>query len=167
MDGMHECEHRSFVESFYMAVVTLTTVGFGDITPRTAAGEAFFALASLAGVATYLNVVSEIVNLAGKTQHQHRIKKLEKAFIRAADISQDGRVDLFEFTRFVLLRCELVSNEVLEDIRRNFEELDADRSGYLSAEDVLQVVEHTSSHQKSPKLGHRNSDKSEPEHRLG
>ena len=35
-----EVEHRSLLDGFYWALTTATTVGYGDITPHTAAGKA-------------------------------------------------------------------------------------------------------------------------------
>jgi len=60
MDGWHHSgafmltEHWDFVTSLYFCMVTLTTVGYGDITPQSIAGRVivcFYALASL-GMAT-------------------------------------------------------------------------------------------------------------------
>jgi len=37
----HQVEKLSWLDSFYFTVVTLTTVGYGDISPTTAAGKLF------------------------------------------------------------------------------------------------------------------------------
>jgi voltage-gated potassium channel len=37
----HYVEHFSWLNAYYFSVVSLTTVGYGDIVPRTAAGKIF------------------------------------------------------------------------------------------------------------------------------
>jgi voltage-gated potassium channel len=52
-------EEWSWVDSFYFAVVTATTVGFGDLTPETTSGKLFTTLYIVVGVGligTYLNI---------------------------------------------------------------------------------------------------------------
>lgn len=53
-----------------------------------------------------------------------------------ADRSQDGKVDLYEFTRYILTHFKLVSGDVFDDIKLNFEELDVDNSGELDSSDL-------------------------------
>ncbi|MBK8229295.1 MAG: potassium channel family protein [Candidatus Eisenbacteria bacterium] len=48
--GYHLIEQWSFVDSFYMSVITLTTVGFGEIHPLSSAGRLFTIVFILLGV---------------------------------------------------------------------------------------------------------------------
>ena len=51
-------EDWSWVDSFYFSVVTITTVGFGDLTPTTDGGKLFTVLYIVVGISiftTYLN----------------------------------------------------------------------------------------------------------------
>ena len=41
---MHQVEHWSLLESLYWSVITLTTVGYGDLAPETALGQVFSVL---------------------------------------------------------------------------------------------------------------------------
>lgn len=55
----HHVEKLSWVDSFYFCVVTLATVGYGDITPTTDVGKIFTIFYILSGVgiiATFANL---------------------------------------------------------------------------------------------------------------
>lgn len=52
--------HRSFTDSFHIAVQTLATVGYGDIPPVTVAGKLFMMVSSLFGMALFGLALSEV-----------------------------------------------------------------------------------------------------------
>ncbi len=47
----HLVEKLSIVDAFYFSVITLTTVGYGDISPQTTAGKLFTAAYVIIGIA--------------------------------------------------------------------------------------------------------------------
>ncbi len=51
-------EHWSFVDAFYFVGVTLTTIGYGDIYPKTEIGRIFTVIFAFVGVGTTLLVLS-------------------------------------------------------------------------------------------------------------
>jgi len=140
-DGLHECEDQTFISAFYMAVVTMTTVGFGDITPRTAIGEAFCAFFSLVGIVTYINLVGAVTETVLKVREQYRIEQLSLQEFAEADANDDEKVDLFEFTRYILMKFKIVDPAVFSEVERNFRALDTDGSGYLDHQDLQHLVD--------------------------
>ena len=56
----HHMEQLKWLDAIYFSVITLTTVGYGDITPKTDAGKIFtifyvlIGIGMLAGVANFL-----------------------------------------------------------------------------------------------------------------
>lgn len=54
----HYVEGWSYLDCLYFSVVTLTTVGFGDITPQTDAGKAFTIFYIMVGVGVILSFVN-------------------------------------------------------------------------------------------------------------
>jgi voltage-gated potassium channel Kch len=63
----------SFGDAMWMTIVTMTSVGYGDVVPTTAAGRVVMAVAALVGlliVATSVRIVSEMLEL---TRKQERI----------------------------------------------------------------------------------------------
>jgi voltage-gated potassium channel Kch len=73
-------EKWSWVDSFYFSVMTLTTVGYGDLTPQTTAGKLFttaFVFGGLGIVFTFLTTLAKeqakepfFMRLLGKTKHK-------------------------------------------------------------------------------------------------
>ena len=56
----HGVEHLSWLDSFYLTIVTLTTVGYGDISPQTAAGKVFTMLYILIGIGILVALISDV-----------------------------------------------------------------------------------------------------------
>jgi voltage-gated potassium channel Kch len=63
-------EQWALVDSFYFAVVTLTTVGYGDLSPETTAGKLFTTVYILMG----LSIIATFASNIAKT-HAHRIAR--------------------------------------------------------------------------------------------
>ena len=57
--GYRAIEHASWWDSFYMTVITLTTVGYGEVFPLSRSGEAFTVLLLLAGLGLLIVVATE------------------------------------------------------------------------------------------------------------
>jgi len=57
-----------FWDAAYWVVVTITTVGFGDIFPRTAGGRITFVLVALGGIGTIAYVIEEIISFSTTSQ---------------------------------------------------------------------------------------------------
>lgn len=135
-DGLHDCEAMSTVDALYFAVVTMTTLGFGDITPHTAGGEAFACIFSLVGIAAYLNLVGAVTNSFLKVKEKIKMDRITQEELEQADEDGTGNVDLFEFTRFILTKFNVVEKKVFRDIKLNFKHLDRDGSGFLERRDL-------------------------------
>jgi voltage-gated potassium channel len=55
-----QVEGWSLLDSLYFSVITLTTVGYGDLTPATAAGKVFTIVYLFAGIGIILGFVNAI-----------------------------------------------------------------------------------------------------------
>ncbi|NJE04262.1 TrkA family potassium uptake protein [Thermococcus sp. MV11] len=51
-------EGLDFYTAFYWAVITMATIGYGDVTPQTSAGRAVAMVAAVAGISTFTALVS-------------------------------------------------------------------------------------------------------------
>jgi voltage-gated potassium channel len=83
----HLVEGWSILDSLYVTVQTVTTVGFGDLTPRTTLGRAFATFFMMVGVGIVLysltSVVQAIVHseLFARYGHSRKMNKLRDHFI--------------------------------------------------------------------------------------
>jgi voltage-gated potassium channel len=70
-------ENRSFVDAFYYIIVTMATVGYGDIVPTTPAGKIMAIVLIITGVGTFLGVIANATEMMlSRREKQARMKKL-------------------------------------------------------------------------------------------
>ena len=88
--GFHLLEGWTLPDSLYVTLQTLTTVGYGDVTPQTVAGRAFASLYMFVGVGVVLYVLtssvqtivqSEMIAAFGERRRQREMSKLQDHFI--------------------------------------------------------------------------------------
>jgi voltage-gated potassium channel len=114
----HALEGWSILDSLYVTAQTVTTVGFGDITPRTVYGRAFATIFMMVGVGVVLYaltstvhsiVQSELIATFGQRRRSRKMSKLRNHFI----ICGAGRVGSH------LVRTLLGSKDTLIVIERD------------------------------------------------
>ena len=66
----HSVENWNWVDSFYFSGITLTTVGYGDLTPTQPISKIFTIFYIIGGLGVFLDLISKIF--------KRRIKKIEK-----------------------------------------------------------------------------------------
>ena len=70
-------ENRSFIDAFYYIIVTMATVGYGDVVPVTPAGKIIAILLIVTGVGTFLGVIANATELMlSRREKLVRMKKL-------------------------------------------------------------------------------------------
>ena len=87
--GYMTIEHWGFSDSLYMTVITIATVGFGEVHPLSSAGRIFTIILILFGVGTAFYILTSIVQATleaefgsfRRSRMEARIKKLENHFI--------------------------------------------------------------------------------------
>lgn len=107
MVGFHLLEGLSLFDSLYLTVITLTTVGYGDVHPRTPAGRVFTIALVLTGVFVVFYAMTALIRVIvsgelratfGK-RHMERALALLKDHIIVCGYGHMGRFVCREFSR--------------------------------------------------------------------
>ncbi len=97
--GFMVIEGRSFVDSFYFVIVTMATVGYGDVHPVTTAGKICTVLIIIIGVGTFLGVIANITEIMlAKRDSESRMQKLN--MVIGVFYSEVGLGLLTRFSRY-------------------------------------------------------------------
>jgi len=67
----HLVEKLSWVDAYYFSVITLSTVGYGDITPHTATEKIFTTVYIFIGV----GIITTFITTAARTRQERRLKR--------------------------------------------------------------------------------------------
>lgn len=117
--GYHFIEGWSWLESFYMIIITLTTVGFGEVRPLSEMGRLFTAVLIIVGVWTVLYTIGSLTEMMvegrirtvlGRRKVEKDIEKLEGHYI-VCGCGRVGRVIIDEFQREGLPYVVIEKNE--------------------------------------------------------
>ena len=109
-DSAYIVEHKAQPDDFgsipaamWWAIVTLTTVGYGDVTPITPLGRVFGGLATLIGIG--VAALPAGILASGLNAHLHRRRDMLRDQFRLA--LQDGRIDPREAAAIEEMRREM------------------------------------------------------------
>ena len=111
--GFMFIEKKSLMDSAYFVIVTMATVGYGDIHPTTGPGKGLAIAIIVLGVSTFLGVIAEITEMMlAKREMESRMQKLN--MVIGVFFSEVGINLLAIFSRydpeFDAIRPELMVN---------------------------------------------------------
>lgn len=128
---------NTWTDAVYTSLITLTTVGFGDHSPKTVLGRSLSIVWMLLGVVATANFASAAGQLIFTHRRHYRcLKHLSKDVFEAIDTDHDGKLTRHEFRHYALIKYELCSQQDLDDIDRIFDTLDRRKAGEVSLEDI-------------------------------
>jgi hypothetical protein len=92
--------HMQFVDGFYWSIITLTSVGYGDITPTDTAGKAFTLVYAIVGVGVFGDCLGRFVSLWVEMEDERKVqafikKGVTRQTIREIDNDADAEVGYF------------------------------------------------------------------------
>lgn len=131
-------EDKTWVQAAYMSMITLSTVGFGDLVAVTEAGKVFAAFwmvlgvislaASFASFFEYLNRWKALQRRTPEVEHSRFFKLIQKYSIKKDKTSPHDRgvdrgMTFDEFLKFALVLKGVVTIEEFEHIQARFKTL--------------------------------------------
>eukprot|EP00746_Dinoflagellata_sp_MGD_P011712 gnl/MRDRNA2_/MRDRNA2_124695_c0_seq1.p1 gnl/MRDRNA2_/MRDRNA2_124695_c0~~gnl/MRDRNA2_/MRDRNA2_124695_c0_seq1.p1 ORF type:complete len:473 (-),score=61.52 gnl/MRDRNA2_/MRDRNA2_124695_c0_seq1:86-1504(-) len=135
-------EGKTWGQGLYMSIITLTTVGFGAFTAETEAGKVFGSFWMVLGVLSLGGVVTAfteyMIFLREKEQSQQYDSAAEDVLHQEC-VDHHGRVDQLGFLRYALMKYHIAPKDEVDGILKQFEALDRDHRGTVSAELVKQL----------------------------
>jgi len=118
-------EAHSWVDSIYWTIVTMTTIGYGDITPHTDAMKVATVIFVPVAVVSLANGITRVqmTNLRRKIRETDQAKIADKLLLREANGNPDETLTEAEFLVSVLKDNDIVDDLTLAIIRAEFREL--------------------------------------------
>jgi len=129
-------------ESIYYSIITATTVGYGDLSPKnkwTRLAACFYLPLCVTIMASIFSKITSVY-LEKKTkdaEEEFFQRRLTRQDIEKMDIGGDGSVNPEEFLIFMLVNMGKVDEKTILNIQDLFYDLDKDGSGLLDAQDLL------------------------------
>ncbi len=132
--GYHLVEGMSFFDSFYMTIITISTVGFAEIKPLTTPGRIITVIVIVTGATTLAYTVGNIVRMfvEGELSKTFGRMKLEKEIAKVSDhyiICGYGRIGSLICKELAAYGIRFV---VIENNTQSLEELERDKVLYLA-----------------------------------
>jgi hypothetical protein len=129
--GFMIIEGRSLIDAAYFVIVTMATVGYGDIHPVTTPGKIFSVVLIVMGVGTFLGVVANVTEIMlARREIESRMEKLN--MVIGVFYSEVGLQLLSDFSRydpeFDAIRPELLVSAQWSD--REFVRAHKDSAGH-------------------------------------
>ncbi|CAH9079494.1 unnamed protein product [Cuscuta europaea] len=144
---MHFVERLGWLDSLYLSVMSVTTVGYGDRAFNSLTGRAF---ASFWLLVSTLAVARAFLYLAeARVDKRHRMmakwvldQDLTVSQFLAADIDNNGFVTKSEYIVYKLKEMGKVSEKDIFLICKQFERLDSGSCGRITLADLMEGVHH-------------------------
>jgi len=135
---------KSWADCFYMCSITLVTIGFGDLQPRTYVGRLFGMIWMLIGVASAATFISNLSSWIFEVEKQKQfsnsdaVLSITKQSFKQIDRNNDGSLSNGEYLAFTLTRYGLISNELVDEIFQQYDALDVKKNNAVTWETIKQ-----------------------------
>jgi len=137
-----ESDHFNFLYAFYMALMTATTVGLGDNSPKTQGGRVFATFWIVASVMVAAKGVADMMSYYVLRNEQRRERRQLKMCITLDDLDiyggEDGKLDKNEFLLCKLKAMGRVSQVDVDNCYDAFSQWDTGGDGYIDRSEIVQ-----------------------------
>lgn len=139
-DSVHSVR-PTIIQSVYWAIVTLTSVGYGDLTVESTSGKIFVSIFIILGVSQFLSALGSIIELTVESEREGEVKSalqvgLSEEVLAQLDTDGDREVDRCEFLTSILIHMKKVSQDDVKYVNELFDRLDSDKNGHITKDEL-------------------------------
>uniref|UniRef100_A0A1J3GLK1 Two-pore potassium channel 3 n=1 Tax=Noccaea caerulescens TaxID=107243 RepID=A0A1J3GLK1_NOCCA len=139
---MHFIEKIDWLDSFYLSVMSVTTVGYGDRAFKTLPGRLFAAIWLLVSTLAVARAFLYLAEARVDKRNRERAKKvlcetMSVSQFFAADIDNNGCVSKAEYVIYKLKEMEKITDKDIIPISKQFDKLDRCSNGKITLVDLL------------------------------
>ncbi|KAG2717617.1 hypothetical protein I3760_03G183800 [Carya illinoinensis] len=140
---VHFIEDMSWVDSFYLSVTSVTTVGYGDYAFTTITGRCFAVIwllvSTLAVARAFLYLTELRIDKRNRRIAKWVLqKKITVGDLVAADLDNDGSISKAEFVIYKLKEMGRISEKDILQIGKQFDLLDGSNCGKITLADLME-----------------------------
>ncbi|XP_028753156.1 two-pore potassium channel 3-like [Neltuma alba] len=141
---MHYVEKLTWVDSFYLSVMSVTTVGYGDQAFKSFSGRIFAAiwllLSTLAVARAFLYLAEARVDKRNRRMAKWILgHDLTVSDFFAADLDNNGCVSKSEFVIYKLKEMGKLADKDIMLVGEKFDRLDTGKRGYIKLADLMEA----------------------------
>ena len=138
---------KSYIDAFYMSCITLTTVGFGDVTPKSRTGRIVGIFWMISGVIATTNLMLQVSSrIKAWAMEQRRIQSISRDNFDRLDKDGDGVLTKFEFVAYMLVQNGVVTEADIKALEKQFDRMDMNGDRHLSFEEITNFESRLRSH---------------------
>ena len=113
---------KSFIDTFYMSCITLTTVGFGDYSPTSQLGR----LLAIPWMICGIGAVGDFSAAFGKYFLDEGLQPIDLSALKSAlKKGDDGTLSKLEFIVFMLVSNGIADWGLIDTLEKEFDKMDA------------------------------------------
>lgn len=139
---------NDWATGLYFTLITLTTVGYGEITPKSLPERAFMMIMMLLGIPLFASLLTRFTELifSGETIQLRTLvtkltrEKFDRIEALGAHLKNEGgranQISEYQFMAYLLVANRVLNPEDVQVIMAPFYEHDKTKKGYLDATDI-------------------------------
>lgn len=153
--GRRRCsDMRSWSFAFYASIVSVTSVGFGDYTPKSSSGRLFLTFWIIWGVATagfFITRMSSLLNAEEEADiESESATSIDQELFASIDTDCNGYLTRLEYTQYMLVKYGFVTHATLRQVDEKYDVMDTSKSGAVTWEMVKDAAKRLRHSAPSP-----------------